>query len=107
VNEAVLRSCKEAGFAPHKEHEAPGTAVLLALIAAGLGVALVPASVRAIPLTGVVFRDVVDAGTIELALAWRAESTSPLVRTVLETLDAAGLFADSPTVSTPSPEVSR
>jgi DNA-binding transcriptional LysR family regulator len=107
VNEAVVRSCKEAGFAPHKEHEAPGTAVLLALIAAGLGVALVPASVRALPLAGVVFRDVIDAATIELALAWRADSTSPLVRTVLETLDAAGLFADSPTASTPSPEVSR
>ena len=77
VNEAVVRSCKEAGFAPHKEHEAPGTAVLLALIAAGLGVALVPASVRAVPLAGVVFRDVVDAATIELAVAWRAESPSP------------------------------
>jgi DNA-binding transcriptional LysR family regulator len=107
VNEAVVRSCKEAGFAPHAEHEAPGTAVLLALIAAGLGVALVPASVRAVPLAGVVFRDVVDAATIELALAWRTESSSPLVRTVLASLDAAGLFADSPATPTPSREVSR
>ena len=107
VNEAVVRSCREAGFAPHKEHEAPGTAVLLALIAAGLGVALVPASVRAVPLAGVVFRDVVDAATIELAVAWRAESPSPLVRTVLASLDAAGLFADSPAASAASREVSR
>ena len=29
------------------------------------------ASVRALPLAGVVFRDLLDAGTIELALAWR------------------------------------
>ena len=52
VNDAVLRSCKRAGFVPHREHAAPGTAVLLALVAAGLGVAVVPASVRALPLQG-------------------------------------------------------
>lgn len=106
VNDAVLRSCTEAGFAPRREHQAPGTAALLALIAAGLGVALVPASVRAVPLAGVVFRDVVDTGTIELACAWRAESPSPLVRSVLESLEAAGVFADSP-VPTDATEVSR
>ena len=37
VNEAVLRSCRRAGFVPRREHTAPGTAVLLALVAAGLG----------------------------------------------------------------------
>ena len=73
VNDAVLRSCKRAGFVPHREHAAPGTAVLLALVAAGLGVAVVPASVRSLPLQGVVFRDLVDGGSIELALAWRRE----------------------------------
>lgn len=71
VNDAVLRSCRRAGFVPHREHSAPGTAVLLALVAADLGVAVVPESVRALPLDGVVFRDLVDAGTVELALAWR------------------------------------
>lgn len=96
VNEAVVRSCRDADFAPRKEHEAPGTAALLALVAAGLGIALVPASVRAVPLAGVVFREVVDTATIELACAWRAGTASPLVRSVLASLEAAGLFADSP-----------
>ena len=107
VNEAVLRSCREAGFAPHQEHEAPGTAVLLALVAAGLGVALVPASVRALPLAGVVFRDVVDAATVELALAWRADEPSPVVRTVLAALDDSGLFVQPSRRPAPSPEVIR
>ncbi|MHC9291341.1 LysR family transcriptional regulator [Mycobacterium sp. LTG2003] len=89
VNDAVLRSCRSAGFVPHREHAAPGTAVLLALVAADLGVAVVPESVRALPLDGVVFRDLVDGGTIELALAWRRETDNPVVDTVVEILASA------------------
>jgi DNA-binding transcriptional LysR family regulator len=89
VNDAVLRSCRRAGFVPHREHVAPGTAVLLALVAADLGVAVVPESVRALPLPGVVFRDLVDAGSIELALAWRRGVDNPLVSAAVDVLRAA------------------
>jgi DNA-binding transcriptional LysR family regulator len=92
VNDAVLRNCEEAGFAPRREHEAPGTAVLLALVAAGLGVALVPSSVQALPLAGVVFRDVADAGSVELALAWRHDESSPIVQSVLDALADGGVL---------------
>ncbi|MFE6645317.1 LysR substrate-binding domain-containing protein [Nocardioides sp. NPDC057772] len=92
VNEAVLRSCREAGFVPRREHEAPSTAVLLALVAAGLGVAVVPASVRALPLEGVVFRDLLDAGSVELSLAYRTDDDNPVVDAVIEVLEAADLF---------------
>jgi DNA-binding transcriptional LysR family regulator len=107
VNDAVLRSCTEAGFAPRKEHEAPGTASLLALVAAGLGVALVPASVRALPLAGVVFRDVTDSATVELACAWREDADSSLVRSVLASLESAGAFADSPVRAAASSQPSQ
>ena len=92
VNEAVLRSCREAGFVPRREHEAPSTAVLLALVAAGLGVAVVPASVRALPLEGVIFRDLLDAGSVELSLAYRTDDDTPVVDAVIEVLEAADLF---------------
>ncbi|AFM15121.1 transcriptional regulator [Mycolicibacterium chubuense NBB4] len=88
VNHAVLRSARRAGFVPHREHSAPSTAVLLALVAAGLGVAVVPASVRALPLHGVVFRDLADGGTIELALAWRHGVDNPVVDAVVALLAA-------------------
>lgn len=112
VNDAVLRSCERAGFAPRREHEAPGTAVLLALVAAGLGLALVPGSVRAVPLAGVVFREVTDAGSIPLALAWRRGESSPVVASVVEALAGAGLFhADTPAApaapDAPDAEVAR
>lgn len=87
VNEAVVRSCRQAGFLPNHEHDAPGTAVLLALVAAGLGIALVPASARTMSPAGVVFRDVADAGSVELALAWREHRESAPVTAVLDVLD--------------------
>ena len=89
VNDAVLRRCRRAGFVPHREHSAPGTAVLLALVAADLGVAVVPESVRALPLSGVVIRDLGDAGTIDLALAWRRGANSPLVDAVVNVVAPA------------------
>ncbi|NKQ51354.1 LysR family transcriptional regulator [Amycolatopsis sp. K13G38] len=89
VNDAVMRSCQAAGFSPHREHEAAGTAVLLALVAGGLGIAVIPASARALPLAGVVFRDLADAGAVELALAWKSDNESPLVRSVLDVLETA------------------
>ena len=85
VNEAILRVCRAAGFTPRREHVAPGTVVLLALVAAGLGIGLVPASAKALPLDGLVFADVVDAGSIDLALAWRAQP-STLVESVVDAL---------------------
>lgn len=92
VNDAILRSCRAAGFAPRREHEAPGTSVLLALVAAGMGVAMVPASVRALTLEGVVFRDLAGAAEIDLALAWPRDHPSPLVAALLEVLDTHGFF---------------
>jgi DNA-binding transcriptional LysR family regulator len=91
VNAAVLRSCREAGYVPHQEHRAPGTAVLLALVAAGLGVAVVPQSVRSLPLDGLVFRDLLDAQHVELSLAWRTGEDNPVLQAVLELLDTAFL----------------
>jgi DNA-binding transcriptional LysR family regulator len=103
VNEAVLRSCRAAGFSPRREHEAPDTSVLLALVAAGLGVALVPESVRALQLTGVVFRDIAGASTIDLALAWHRDRPSALVDALVGALEEAGVLPRTDTLS-PSPD---
>ncbi len=86
VNQAAMHTCRAAGFVPNRRHEAAGTAVLLALVAAGLGVALAPASVRTLPLAGVVFRDLPDGGEIELGLAWSSGATNPLVESVVKVL---------------------
>lgn len=88
VNYAILRACRAAGYVPERAHEAPGTAVMLSLVAAGMGIALVPASARAFPLAGVRFRDLAGSGSVGLALAWRAEETRPVVSAVVTALAA-------------------
>jgi DNA-binding transcriptional LysR family regulator len=86
VNDVVLRSCHAAGFTPRREHEAAETSTLLALVAAGLGVALVPESVRALRLDGVVYVEVSGAQELSLGLAWRTDDTSPLLARFLAAL---------------------
>ncbi len=56
---------------------------------AGLGVAVVPASVRALPLRGLVIRDLADGGTVDLALARRAGDDNPVIDAVLKVAEAA------------------
>jgi len=92
VNDAVVRSCLAAGFYPHSEHEVEETSTLLALVAAGLGVALVPESVRAVRLDGIVFTPVQDTESVALALAWRGNDTSPLLERFLAAMEANDVF---------------
>ncbi|WP_405484201.1 LysR family transcriptional regulator [Streptomyces sp. NBC_00009] len=105
VSDAVISSCLTAGFHPHTAHEVTETSTALALVAAGLGVALLPDSVRSVSRDGVVFRPVPDAQRVRLALAWRTGDTSPLLAAVLAALTAADAFPTgdaSPDVTAPS-----
>lgn len=52
---AVLDACRRAGFTPREVIEVGETSTLVAFVAAGLGVALVPDSVRSLRLDGVVY----------------------------------------------------
>ena len=53
VDDAVVRSCLAAGFYPHRAYEVTETSAALALVAAGLGVAVLPDSIRSAPREGV------------------------------------------------------
>lgn len=97
VYEAMIASCRRAGFTPRISQRAASTAASVALVGAGLGVTLVPESVRSMQLRGVVFRDVQDADTIDLSLAWRTDEPTPLVSSVLDTLETHGFFGEPAT----------
>ncbi|WP_181311701.1 LysR substrate-binding domain-containing protein [Nocardioides campestrisoli] len=85
VRELALRSCLAAGFTPRVTQEAPDTFSLLALVAAGVGVALVVEAARSITLDGVVFVPLAgDPPVLPMSLVWRASDDSPALRAVLE-----------------------
>jgi len=84
VHDAVLDACQAAGFTPQAT-EVAETSTLVSFVAAGLGVALVPASVQHLRITGSVYRPLTGAPPmVELAVATRQGDTSPAVRRVLE-----------------------
>ena len=80
LHDAVVRACREAGFVPHAPHEADDIELILGMVAAGRGVALVPACARRTARARVVCRSLrPPAPVIETALAWRRTSASSLV----------------------------
>lgn len=95
VNDAVVRTCLAAGFYPRREHDVTATSTLLALVAAGLGIAIVPDSVRAMPLHGVVFKPIREPECLEMALAWCRDAPRPVVHNLLEILASEGEFLPS------------
>ena len=90
-------AAEQAGFVPHREHAAPGTAVLLALVAAGLGVAVRRRRSVRCRCTGVVFRDLLDGGyhRARPGLA-RTACDSPVVDAVVDVLASAFVPASHP-----------
>jgi DNA-binding transcriptional LysR family regulator len=90
VYQAVTSACRQAGFSPQVRQEVAETSSLVALVAAGLGVALAPASVRHLRISGVTHRPLRGPAqaTVPLAVAYQKGPVSPLVRGYLETTRA-------------------
>ena len=85
VHDAVEATCAAHGFHPRVALEVSETATLVSFVAAGLGVSLVPESVRHMTVHGAVYRPLArDAAAVELAVAWRRADTSPVLERALE-----------------------
>jgi DNA-binding transcriptional LysR family regulator len=84
VHDAVEDACAAHGFKPLAAHEVAETATLVSFVAAGLGVSLVPASVRNMTVAGAVYRPLEhDATRVELAVAWRRDDERPVLARAL------------------------
>lgn len=82
----VLELCRRAGFTPLAVQEDVWLVqTIVGLVGAGLGVALVPASVQALARRGVVYRPLRDrvSAPVELAAVWRAGDASAVLRAFL------------------------
>jgi DNA-binding transcriptional LysR family regulator len=88
---ALERAAASAGFEPELVGHAAEDGLALALVAAGVGVALVPASSVPAPVPGVRFLTAVDAGLRRTvtAVVRRSAATDPAVLRLLDALSEA------------------
>ncbi len=76
--------CQRAGFEPRIVQETIEIQTSISLVAAGIGVSLVPAAVAKMPRRGVVYRGLVrPSPTTELIAAYRGDEASPVLQDFL------------------------
>lgn len=82
LREVTTAACRAAGFSPRVGQEAPRVMSALSLVAVGLGVSLVPASLRHMYMDGVVYRRLKGPvqPTASLDLVTRRGDASPVVQ---------------------------
>ena len=87
----VVSACQRAGFSPHFTHEAGAWQTALALVAAGLGVMIVPESLRHWQRPGVTYLEFKPkSGSLALELIWRSRGPQPLVEAFVATARRRG-----------------
>ncbi|HEY3328704.1 MAG TPA: LysR family transcriptional regulator [Capsulimonadaceae bacterium] len=78
LHDQILSLCQDAGFSPRVAQEAIQLQTITSLVAAGIGVSLVPASLQNVRRGGIVYREMPGiAARIDMAAAYRAEEVSP------------------------------
>jgi len=83
----VVRACREAGFELTVAQEAPQISSVVNLVAADLGVSIVPASISQIKLAGVAYRPIEGPPAVaRLALAVLRSQRSPVTENLMSLL---------------------
>lgn len=80
----LMKLCLAAGFSPNVVQEVTEMHTIVSLVAAGIGVSLVPLSTRNIRSQGVVYRELEGTATLtEIAVAWRRDLQSTVAQNFL------------------------
>jgi DNA-binding transcriptional LysR family regulator len=82
VRDAAFAACHAAGFSPRVGQEAPQVISTLPLVAAGIGICIVPASLQHLNIPGVAYRRLAGSTQLKVSLnlASRRGDTSAVVR---------------------------
>ena len=98
LHDQILGLCIEAGFTPNIAQHAVEWQTICALVEAGLGVSIAPASIARIRLEGIVFRPLApDAPRTRVAIAWHRTHPNPLINPLLALLATPDFTAEAPT----------
>ena len=95
LHEQLLATWQAAGGSPEHVRETDSTSTTLALVEAGLGVAILPAAVTALVWRGLIGLPLLQHHpAVETVIVWRHDATSPVLRRFLRIA-----------LSTPEPDV--
>lgn len=102
LHDAVINVCQDAGFSPRVVQEATELPTQVSLVAAGMGVALVPASMRHLRYRGVVYRSLRGRPHApDTAVAWRRGGETPTLSAFLTVVRAVADLPDLPADEAP------
>jgi DNA-binding transcriptional LysR family regulator len=83
VSQALAARWLEHRIRPQYAQRVSETSTLMSLVAAGVGIALVPETATSINLGATVIREIADSPDVELAVAWRLDETSRAVQRIV------------------------
>lgn len=92
----ILNLCRNSGFEPRIVHEEVKHQTRVGLVAAGVGIAFVPESTQQFGLAGVSYCTLIgESPELQLALAWRRENLSPVLREFIQVVQQL-VYANAP-----------
>jgi DNA-binding transcriptional LysR family regulator len=81
----VISICQQAGFSPHIEQEATQMQTIIGLVAAELGIALIPDSACHLRSSGIAYRPLIPmTQATELAIAWKKDNSSSVLQNFIQ-----------------------
>jgi DNA-binding transcriptional LysR family regulator len=89
-HDQILAVCRSAGFSPRVVQEG-SQAEVASLVASGAGVAVVPASLRAIRRAGVLYRPLHERPMTRLDMVWRKDAALPVLNAFLAEVQQIGV----------------
>ena len=96
----IVAICHQAGFSPRVAQEAVQLQTISSLVAAGIGVSLVPAAMQNLRRSGVVYRPLEGVkARIEMAAAYRPDHESAVVRQFLNVVKEFAQLEEVPAVA--------
>ncbi|MCC5658152.1 LysR family transcriptional regulator [Nostoc sp. XA010] len=86
----IISLCQQAGFSPKVAQEAIQMQTIVSLVAAEMGVAIVPASLQNLQRIGVIYKTLEEpTSKVAIAMIWRNNETSPTVLRLVEIVKQA------------------
>jgi DNA-binding transcriptional LysR family regulator len=91
--EKIYHLCSQADFVPKVAQEAVFMVTILGLVAAEIGISILPSSVQNLRRKGVVYRPILEqTTTIQLAAVWRQNNSSTILQQFLKVIKTVSVI---------------